>query len=210
MSWLDLTGWLGSALLIFSVMQARVLRFRVLNLFACLVLTGFNAALAIWPMVAMNIALTAINLWHIRALAGSRHDQTTFEVLEVGAEDEYLRHVLRVHGPDMLRFQPDLDWEGAGPGRSAFLVQREDETVGVVLICDDGDHVARVLLDYVTPRFRDFSPGEFVWRRSSALRERGFTRVETPPAMVGAYYSRLGFTQQANGSWLLELSPQPA
>ena len=40
-------------------MQARLLRFRVLNLFACVVLTGFNAALSIWPMVAMNLALCA-------------------------------------------------------------------------------------------------------------------------------------------------------
>ena len=45
-----------------------MLRFRVLNLFACVVLTGFNAALEIWPMVAMNVALCLINLWHIRKL----------------------------------------------------------------------------------------------------------------------------------------------
>ena len=57
MSWLDLIGWCGSALLVVSLMQARVLRFRVLNLVACVVLTGFNAALEIWPMVAMNIVL---------------------------------------------------------------------------------------------------------------------------------------------------------
>ena len=36
MDWLDVIGWLGSALLIYSVMQARVLRFRVLNTVACL------------------------------------------------------------------------------------------------------------------------------------------------------------------------------
>ena len=45
-----------------------MLRFRILNLFACVVLTGFNAALGIWPMVAMNITLFVINLWHIRKL----------------------------------------------------------------------------------------------------------------------------------------------
>ena len=106
--WLDILGWAGSALLVYSVMQTRVLRFRVLNLAACVVLTGFNAALGIWPMVAMNIALAAINLWHIRALVSTRDDEATFEVLEVGPADEYLRHVLRVHQKDMLVHQPDL------------------------------------------------------------------------------------------------------
>src|SRR5580765_7196447 len=112
MSWLDVLGWLGSALLVYSVMQARVLRFRVLNLAACIVLIVFNAALGIWPMVAMNIALCLINAWYIRTLVGTRHDEESYVVLEVGGDDEYLRHVLRVHESDVLAFQPDLVWDG--------------------------------------------------------------------------------------------------
>ena len=205
MPWLDIIGWAGSALLIYSVMQARVLRFRVLNLAACVVLAGFNAVLEIWPMVAMNIALCLINLWHIRRLVTTRHDDTTYEVLEVGPQDEYLRHVLRVHEADIIKYQPDFVWDGASPGSVAFLVQRGDETVGVVLVHDAGDRVARVVLDYVTPRFRDFSPGEFVWRRSNVLRDRGFRSVVTPERMVGPYYARLGFEPRANGAFELRL-----
>jgi hypothetical protein len=206
MSLLDLIGWCGSALLIVSLLQTRVLRFRVLNLLASVVLTGFNTALAIWPLVAMNVTVSLINLWHIRKLVSARHDEASFDVLEVGADDAYLRHVMLVHGADILRFQPNLVWDGAAPGRLAFLVERGDETVGVVLVRDDGDGVARVELDYVTPRYRDFSPGEFVWRRSTILRERGFERVVTPPNMVDAYYGRLGFQRDsATGSWSLEL-----
>lgn len=205
MPWLDITGWLGSALLIYSVMQARVLRFRVLNLAASAILAGFNWALGIWPMVAMNIALCAINLWHIRALVGTRHDEATYEVLEVGPQDEYLRHVLRVHEADILRYQPDFLWDGAAEGAAAFLVTRGDETVGVVLVRDGGAGTAQVDLDYVTPRFRDFSPGEFVWRRSHLLRDRGFSRVLSPPRMVDPYYARLGFRPVGNGAFELEL-----
>ena len=67
-------------------MQARLLRFRVLNLFACVVLTGFNAALSIWPMVAMNLALRPIEIWHPQAGRGTAREQS-FEVLEVGPDD---------------------------------------------------------------------------------------------------------------------------
>jgi hypothetical protein len=204
MTWLDALGWAGSALLVYSVMQARVLRFRVLNLIACVVLTVFNGLLGIWPMVGMNVALAAINLWFIRKLVSERHDEKAFQVLEVGANDEYLRHVLRVHGEDILKFQPNFVWDGAAPGRSAYLIQHGDETVGVVLIRDDGDGVARVELDYVTQRFRDFSPGEFVWRRSGLLKEEGFRKVVTPPGMVAPYYDRLGFKQELD-HFVLEL-----
>lgn len=204
MSWLDVLGWAGSALLVFSLLQARVLRFRILNLVACVILVVFNALVEVWPMVGMNVVLAAINVWFIRKLLTERHDETTFKVIEVGPNDEYLRHVLRVHGRDILDFQPDFVWDGAAPGRAAYLVQRDDETVGVVLVRDEGNGVAQVELDYVTPRFRDFSPGEFVWRQHGLLRQDGFTKVVTPPSMVAPYYEHLGFRREGD-SFVLDV-----
>ena len=78
-----------------------------------------------------------------------------------------------------------------------------DETVGVVVLRVEGD-VARVLLDYVTLRYRDFTPGEFVWRRSGMLQRLGVRRVLTPAHMVGAYYDRVGFRPDGD-RYVLEL-----
>ena len=205
MGWLDLLGWAGSALLIFSLLQARVLRFRILNLVASLVLAVFNSLLGIWPMVAMNVALCGINVWFIRMLIMQRHDPTAYEVLEVGSGDAYLQHVLLVHGEDIQRFLPGFEAVPESDDRAAFLVQHGDETVGVMLVHDAGDGVAQVELDYVTPRFRDFSPGEFVYRRSGLFTDRGFHRVVTPPGMVAPYYADLGF-KQVGPAYELELS----
>ena len=204
MRWLDILGWVGSALLIYSLMQARVLRFRLLNLVACLILVVFNAVLGIWPMAVMNVALCGINLWFIRKLAADRHSQAAFEVLEVGPLDEYLRYTLRVHAGDIEKYQPGFVWDGSAPGHTAYLVQRGDETVGVVLVRDAGDGVAKVQLDYVTPRFRDFSPGEFVFRRSGLFRDRGFRTVVTPAGMVAPYYDRLGMRREGE-SYVLDV-----
>lgn len=194
-------GWGGSALLVISLLQTRVLRFRVLNLVACVILLAFNAILGIWPMVAMNAVLSAINLWFIVALLRERHDEAVFDVLRVRSTDAYLAHVLRVHRADIESFQPDF--AGAAPGSVVYLVQKGDETVGVVVLrVKDG--TALVDLDYVTPRFRDFSPGEFVWRQSDLLASLEVNRVVTPARMRGAYYDRLGFRREGD-SWVLEL-----
>ena len=192
MPWLDVLGWGGSALLVFSLLQSRVLRFRVLNTIACVTLVVFNAVIEVWPMVGMNLVLTAINLYFIVRLLRERHDEAVFGVIEVGGDDAYLRHVLATHDTDIARFQPDITWDPAAPGSRAFVVVRGDETVGVVLLEVRGQD-ALVRLDFVTPRYRDFSPGEFVWRRSDLLRSLGVRRVVTPPGMVGAYYDRVGF-----------------
>lgn len=194
MSWLDIVGWGGSALLVFSLLQTSVLRFRVLNLIACVILVFFNLVLSIWPMVGMNLVLSAINLYFIVKLLGERHDEASFTVLRVQPGDAYLRHVLDVHQRDILRYNPGFaSGESQGPTVRNYLVQRGDETVGVVILDVVGDE-AHVVLDYVTQRFRDFSPGEFVWRQSGLLDELGVQRVVTRSGMVGAYYARLGFS----------------
>ena len=86
---------------------------------------------------------------------------------------------------------------GAGRRRQVARgreLQLGDETAGAILLRDAGGGTAQVDLDYVTPRFRDFTPGEFVFRRSGLLRAQGFTRVLTPPGMVDPYYASVGFT----------------
>jgi len=198
--WVDLLGWCGSTLLIVSLLQTRVLRLRLLNLSASIILIVFNALVHVWPMVAMNVATVTINLFFIRRLLTQRQ---TFHVLEVHPRDAYFQHFLTVHGKDLRRFFPAF--EGTEPDDLAFQVQTGDETVGCVLIRPEGD-VARVLVDYVTPRYRDFAPGAFVWRRNPRLKQRGFRRVVTPPDMVGPYYERLDLGFRPEGrSYVLDL-----
>ena len=204
--WLDMLGWTGSALLIVSLLQARVLRFRVLNLTAGLMLVAFNALIGVWPMVAMNMATSAINVWFIVRMVQERHDEAAFRVLAVRSDNEYLAHLLSVHRSDVLRHQPDFSWDGVPrQERHPFLILRGDETVGVVIM-RVADDVAHVELDYVTKRYRDFSPGEFVWRRTPRLRERGFRKVVTPVGMVNPYYDRLGHGFRREGdAYVLDL-----
>ena len=62
--------------------------------------------------------------------------------------------MLRVHGGDILKFNPSFVHD-PGATHDSFLIQKADETVGAVLLGRDGD-TASVLLAYVTPRYRDF------------------------------------------------------
>jgi hypothetical protein len=196
MVWLEVLGWAGSAVLVWSLMQTRVLRFRTYNLAASIVLTFYNAVIGVWPMVAMNAVIALINVYHLARLMRTRDDERTYEVVEVGPAEDYLRYVLRRNAADIERHNPGFVWDGAAPGRSAFLVLRENETVGVVLLSDAGDGTARVELDYVLPRFRDFSVGKFVYRRGGRLAELGYRRLVAPTdrmADARDYFPRVGF-----------------
>ncbi len=166
-------------------------------------LIGYNAAIPVWPMVGLNVVLAVINVWYLRGMLTTRHDAATYQVVEVGVDDQFLAHTLRVHAADIARFNPSFTWHRGGE-RSAFLVVKADEVVGVVLAHAEPGGVAQVDLDYVTQRFRDFTPGEFVYRRSRLFTDKGFRQVVTPPGMVAPYYHRLGFHRQGD-AYVLDL-----
>ena len=203
MTWLDVIGWTGSALLVWSLLQSRLLRLRALNLVGCLVLIGFNAAVGVWPMVGLNVVLAIINVWYLVRMLTSRHDDRAYSVVQVPADGDVLAHVLRLHHDDIVRFNPGFRTDGGGD-RAAYLILNGDEIVGVVLFRPE-DGVARVELDYVTQRYRDFTPGEFVYRRSDLFTERGCRTVLTPPGMLSPYYDRLGFRREGE-SYVLDLA----
>ena len=205
MSWLDALGWFGSALLVFSLLQTRVLRLRILNTVACVILTAFNSLVGVWPMVAMNVVLAAINLFFIARMLRERNDASAFAVIEVEEGDAYLQHFLEVQRGDIARFNPGFSGVTESAERFAYLVLHGHETVGVVVVRDAGGGVGQVELDYVTERYRDFTPGEFVWRRSGLFTGHGWRTIRTPDAMVGAYYERLGFRRDGD-AWALDIA----
>ncbi|EAP99802.1 hypothetical protein JNB_06524 [Janibacter sp. HTCC2649] len=205
MSWVDALGWFGSALLVFSLLQARILRLRLLNTIACVILIVFNAILGIWPMVAMNIVLSAINLWFIAKMLREKNDPNAFTVIEVEEDDAYLQHFLEVQHSDIAKFNPGFSGVTESAERFAYLVLHGNETVGVVVVRDAGDGVGQVELDYVTVRYRDFTPGEFVWRHSGLFAGHGWRTIRTPDAMVGAYYEKLGFHRDGE-AWALDIA----
>lgn len=233
-------GWVGSGLVVLSLMQARVLRFRWMNLAGAVVATVYNAVFGIWPFAAMNGAIAVIDVYWLWRLLRERHDSAVYEVVEVAPDDAYLQHVLGVHAADIAQFRAPAPVAGAqaatdggsvvaptagtqaatdaatvvaattpvaergADGQVAFLVVRGDETVGVVLVRRLDEGVGYVELDWVTPRFRDFTPGEFVYRRSGVFAEHGFRRLVAPTGEAD-YLTRVGFRREGDG-WVREVA----
>ncbi|HWS57374.1 MAG TPA: hypothetical protein VN257_02455 [Actinotalea sp.] len=213
---LELVGWVGSALLIVSLLQTRVMRFRVLNAISCAVLIVYNAALGVWPMVAMNVVLVGINLWVIARLVRQRHDTRAYEAVAIGTDQPFLAALLQRHSADIATFNPDLPADlPADPSRvaeHAFLVSSGDQVVGVVLSRPGtGPGEQQVVLDYVLPPYRDFTPGEFVFRPDGPFAALGTRRVVASPGMTASekYLRSVGFVPQ-DGRQVLDLAAPAA
>ena len=184
MDWVDALGWFGSALLIYSLLQARILRLRVLNTVACVILIVFNALIGVWPMVAMNVVLAAINIVFIVRMLRERGDERAYAVLPVREDDAYLTHFLGVHRADIdavLRRVRRTGPPRAAPPTSCSTATRRPASSSCATRASG---VAQVELDYVTPRFRDFSPGR--------VRLPAVGAVPRPRLPAGAHPARDG------------------
>lgn len=205
---LEVVGWLGSALLVVSLLQTRVMRFRVLNTISCVVLIGYNFLIEVWPMVAMNVVLVAINLWVIARMVRERHDDRTYDAVPIGLDEPFLRHLLARHADDIRAFNPDLPADVAPAAEHAFVVSTSDTVVGVVLSrAGESPDEQQVVLDYVLPAYRDFTPGEFVFRPGGPFATLGTRRVVASPGMAASerYLRAVGFVER-DGRRVLDLA----
>lgn len=198
----EAVGWLGSAILVTSLLQTRVMRFRVLNTISCVVLVGYNAVVGVWPMVAMNVVLVGINLWVMARLVRERHDARAYDAVPMGVDEPFVRRLLERHRRDIATFNPDLPADGPlQAAEHAFLVTTGDQVVGVVL-ARSGDEPGEqhVVLDYVLPPYRDFTPGEFVFRPDGPFAELGTRTVVASPGMTSSerYLDTVGFVREGD------------
>ena len=80
-------GWLGSGLIVASLVHNRPVPFRLLNLASAIVLLVFNLAIGLWSMVVLNAVILIVNLWHLRALAGRRRPDSAPVTIQAIAVD---------------------------------------------------------------------------------------------------------------------------
>jgi len=201
---LELIGWVGSALLVFSVLQAKFLRFRILNSVASAVLVVYNGILGVWPMAAVNLALLVINLVFIARLLTSKQQAKAFTWAE--ADPALQAWFVARHGADIARFHPGL--AGELPTARAALVFHDDSAIGIVAVRGDG--TAQLLADYVIPAYRDYAPGAFVYSPAGPLAHWGVTEITTtnPARGLVKYLRQMGYVAGPGAVFTRTLVPE--
>jgi hypothetical protein len=87
---LQLLGWVGSALLVYSVLQMPHLASAAPQRRRVGSIDNLQRRDRRVADVVMNLVLTAINAFNVVRLLRRRHDVETFEVIKVSPEEDYL------------------------------------------------------------------------------------------------------------------------
>ncbi len=195
----EIVGWIGSGLVIASLMQRSILKLRLIGIGAAASFFVYGLLIGAYPLVIVNVVVVAVHLYFLRKL--TRRQDEVFSVLKVYPESRYLAYFLEFYADEIGRFQPAFSYQPARDHRTYFLL-RDHIPAGLVIARPCQDDSLEIELDFVIPEYRDFKLGEFLYSGNSGLfADVDCTQAWSPPGNSDhvRYLERVGF-QLTTGS----------
>lgn len=191
MNWVEVVGYVASALIVLSLTMASVVRLRLLSMTGGLIFVVYGALLPSVPIILTNAAVAGVNIWFLRREFGP---QRSVGAVPIEPDAPFLEDFLRAHADDIRRSWPGFD--SLHEEDFVLLLIRDGLPAGVLAGRRDGG-VLRLTLDYVMAAYRDSRIAAWIYTGPGAkrLRDAGFTEVvvENPTPVHTDYLRHLGF-----------------
>lgn len=205
----ELIGYVASALTIFSLLMANVLRLRFLNLVACIVWTIYGFLITSTAVMATNIILMCVNAFFIVRLMT---DKEFFNIVKIHKKSLFLTQFLRNYRDDILKMYPEFKYN---PNEDiyTFVAFRNVTAAGLFIFEIRDGNKLYLKLDFTIPGYQDFKITKFIYTDGSqvlyAAMKAGFSQMYCDSHKTSHqlnYLKKVGFEEQENGHLCLDLS----
>lgn len=197
----ELIGYLGSALVVISLAMSSIIRLRVLNLAGALVFTLYGFLIDSLPILLTNVIIAILNIYYLQRELRTRDELT---VIEVGDDDPFLAAFVEAHSADIGTYASP---EALDKGADVHLVMMRNEIPAGIFVGRSGtDGGLDVIVDYVSPAYRDYKHGERLYEDSARrFADLGYTtiRVDRVDSRQVRYFDKMGFTHAGEGVQLV-------
>lgn len=185
--YVEIIGYIGSLLVVVSMLMTSVIRLRVINMIGSAIFTGYALAIHSYPTAALNFSLVCINGYNLAALFKGKKDYAVVPI----ADGAFLSYLWDVYADDIAVFFPqarrDADYA------RAYAVWCGATVAGIFLGTADGDAIT-VAVDYTTPAYRDCSVGKCLYASLARQHVREL-RLESASERHRPYLKKMGFAQ---------------
>ena len=187
-TFIEAFGYLGSALVLLSMLMTSVVKLRIINTVGSVIFTIYAFIIKSYPTAFMNLCLVLINLRFLWKM--SRTDKE-YEIIKTDGNDTLLNHLLDYYHDDIVKCFPGIVYD-TKKADQIYVVLCQGKPVGMTLGNRSGDTL-ELALDYSIPEFRDFSIGSFLL---VTLKKEGIKKVvyRGPDENHLNYLKRLGFS----------------
>lgn len=192
---IELFGYLGSTLVVVSMLMASVVKLRIVNTIGSVVSGTYALIIGSFPLALMNICLIVINVYNLVRLLRTDHQ---YDMIRAEQKDAFVQYFLQRNLEDIRRYFPAFSLETHAD--AVFVVFCNGDPAGILLGSDNGNGVMDAALDYSVPAYRDCSVGIYLY---AALPAYGITTLTAPKSdntTHTAYLNKMGFTEE-NGSY---------
>ena len=185
---IEIVGYLGSALVIVSMLMTSVVKLRVINMIGSVIFAAYALCIHSYPTAAMQGALIIINIVNLRKLLNTKKE---YSVVKQKGPQAFSDFFISQNKNDIKKIFPDFVEVQAED--EVYLICNHSDCAGI-LVASKSDNTLTVSLDYTTPAYRDTSVGKFLYK---TLKEEGIKklRANAPVELHARYLLKMGFKQ---------------
>ena len=190
---IELFGYLGSALVVISMLMTSVVRLRVINMIGSCIFAIYALIIHSYPTAVMNVFLVGTNLYNLFRL---RKSDPQYRFVSELPDSAYLKSVLVQYADDIRNFFPSFQ-----PDKpvfdTAYLTTCDLKPAGILLGTKIDDETIDILIDYSMPAYRDLSLGTSLFEY---LKQSGIRRltISDPDEKHLGYLEKMGFRKESD------------
>ena len=187
--WLELFGYLGSTLVVVSMLMASVVKLRIINTIGSVISGTYALIIGSFPLALMNICLIIINVYNLYKLLKTKQQ---FEIIKGNGEDSFVKYFVEHNQADIAVYFPGYEVKHTADEVS-YLVCCNGNPAGILLANDLGEGVLDVLIDYSVPAYRDCSVGAYLYANLKTFGVQKLIFAQKKAEAHTDYLSKMGF-----------------
>jgi hypothetical protein len=195
LNWLEWFGYLGSLVVLISFTMSSIIKLRITSVIGCLLFAAFAYLTDSIPTLFMNISIACINLYFLFQVYRTKEE---FEILSALKESDYYQHFIEINRQEI---EKQISLDELKLADTLFYMLRDNNIAGVLAGKKDAsaEGCFEIMLDYVTPRYRDFKLGTYYYKtHPEFLKEKGIMTLKTTASdqEYCLYLNKMGFVAQ--------------
>lgn len=189
---IELFGYLGSTLVVVSMLMASVVKLRVINTIGSIISATYAFIIGSFPLALMNICLIVINVYNLIRLLNTKRQ---FDFVRCGADDAFVRYFLKRYSRDIVKSFPSFTQETTD-ANVICMVCCNGDPAGIMIGREMAEGVVDVILDYAVPAYRDCSVGRFLYEKLKDEGISGLRFEEDSSDTHSDYLIKMGFAKE--------------
>lgn len=190
---IELIGYLGSILVLISMLMSSVIKLRLINTIGSVIFTFYAFAIQTYPTAILNVILIMVNIYNLVKLLKSTKQ---YDMVEIKPEDSFAGYFLEHYKNDIAVYFPEFK-NDPELYDVANIVCCNADPAGILLGKKNGEEI-EISLDYTTPMYRDCSVGKFLYEK---LKEQGIKKLvyKSADKKHEEYLEKMGFSKVEEG-----------